>query len=68
MAESTTGHGVQFRDEIHPANTTEPTVDWSVKKDPSILEKEREMIDFEEKAIQIADADRNEKKKQVCAF
>jgi len=63
MAESTPIQRVQFGEEIHPVKST--GVYSSTVREASLSEK-NEDVNFEERAVQIADADANRKKKQVC--
>ena len=63
MAESTPVQRIQFGDEISPVKKTVTSYS-NANKDPSLSEKAGG-YDLEERAIQIADQDLNQKKKQV---
>jgi hypothetical protein len=63
MADSTPIQRIQFGDEISQVKSTK-NVYTSAHKHPSLDEKAG-AVDFEERAIQIADADLNKKKKQA---
>ena len=63
MAESSPAQRIQFGDEINPIRKTSTAYSNAVKE-PSLSEKAAGH-DLEEKAIQIADQDLNQKKKQV---
>jgi KUP system potassium uptake protein len=60
MADSETAQRIQFGEEIHPVKTATSKV---YNKDPSLSEKNG--FDIEDRAMQIANADLNQKKKQV---
>lgn len=62
MAESETAQRIQFGEDIHPAKTAISKV---YNEDPSFPEKNG--FDIEDRAMQIANADLNQKKKQVSA-
>lgn len=61
MADSEPAQRIQFGEEIHPVKTATSKV---YNKDPSLSEKRS--FDVEDSAVQIANADLNRKKKQVC--
>jgi KUP system potassium uptake protein len=63
MAESDIAQRIQFGEEIHPVK---PSTSKVYNKDPSLSEKKS--FDVEDRAIQIANADLNQKKKQVNYF
>ena len=60
MADSEPPQHIQFGGEIHPVKTAASKV---YEKDPSLSEKND--FDVEDRAMQIANADLNQKKKQV---
>jgi KUP system potassium uptake protein len=60
MADLETAQRIQFGEGIHPVKTATSKV---YNKDPSFSEKNG--FDIEDRAIQIANADLNQKKKQV---
>jgi hypothetical protein len=63
MADLETVQRIQFGEEIHPVKTGTSKV---YNKDPSLSEKNG--FDIEDRAMQIANADLNQKKKQVRYF
>ncbi len=60
MADSETSPRIQFGEDIHPVKTSTSKV---YNKDASLSEKNG--FDVEDRALQIANADLNQKKKQV---
>jgi len=54
---------IQFGEEIHPVKTTGSA---AYRKELAATEKARGDFDIEERAAQLANADLNSKKKQVC--
>ncbi len=63
MADSETAQRVQFGEDINPVKTATSNV---YNKDYSLSEKNG--FDVEDRAMQIANADLNQKKKQVSSF
>lgn len=63
MADSETVQRIQFGEEIYPVKTKTSNV-YNKEHSPS----EKNDFDIEDRAMQIANADLNKKKKQVCNF
>jgi KUP system potassium uptake protein len=63
MAEPDLSQRIHFGEEIHPAKSA---TSKTYNKDPSISEKNG--FDIEDHAMQIANADLNQKKKQVSSY
>jgi len=63
MADANISQHIQFGDEIHHVKTTSSKVH---NKDPSVSEKNG--LDIEDRAVQIANEDLNQKKKQVSVL
>lgn len=64
MADISIAPRIQFEGETHPVKTTGEATSSTVQNGASLSE-EVEGYDLEAKAVQIADADLNHKKKQV---
>ena len=63
MADSDIAQRIQFGEDIHPVKTASSKV---YNKDPSVSEKNG--LDIEDRAVQIANEDLNQKKKQVSVL